>query len=70
MIPERASPEDVQEPGRTEMQYYATCINARLHGDEALQGVLPLQPTAAHLISACRDGIMLWCANVGDKPNI
>ncbi|BDA45443.1 Fimbrin-2 [Coccomyxa sp. Obi] len=59
LIPERALPEDVQEPGRTEMQYYATCINARLHGDEALQGVLPLQPTAAHLISACKDGIML-----------
>jgi hypothetical protein len=42
------------------MQYYATFINARLHGDEALLHVLPLQPTPAQVVSACRDGILLW----------
>ena len=60
LIPDRAAPIEVQEPGRTEMQYYATCINARLQGDDVLHGVLPLQPTAAALIAACRDGILLW----------
>lgn len=60
LVPERAPPIDAEEPGRTEMQYYATCINARLHGDGVLEGVLPLQPTAAALIAACRDGILLW----------
>ncbi|KAK9901251.1 hypothetical protein WJX75_002456 [Coccomyxa subellipsoidea] len=59
LVPERAPPIDADEPGRTEMQYYATCINARLHGDGVLEGVLPLQPTAAALIAACRDGILL-----------
>lgn len=60
IIPERTPPIAVEEPGRTEMQYYATCINARLHSDDALQGVLPLQGTPAQLIAACKNGILLW----------
>ena len=44
------------------MQYYATCINARLAGDVALLHVLPLQPSRAQIVSACRDGILLWSA--------
>jgi hypothetical protein len=60
VVLERLPALPVEEPGRTEMQYFATCINARLRDDESLASILPLQPSAAHVISACKDGILLW----------
>ena len=42
------------------MQYYATCINHRLRSDASLAHVLPLEPSSAQLVCACRDGILLW----------
>ena len=59
--PERLPPLPEEEPGRAEMQYQATCINAWLGGDAELLHVLPLQPSRAQLASACRDGILMWC---------
>ena len=60
--PERCPPLPEEEPGRAEMLYYATCINARLGGDASLAHLLPLQPSRAQVVAACRDGILLWCA--------
>jgi len=57
---ERLPPLPCEEPGRKEMQYYATCINHRLRKDTTLTHILPLKPSSAHIASACRDGILLW----------
>ena len=67
-LPVRLPPLPCADAGSAEAEFCVAFINARLGGDPALAGRLPLAGGAAALFSACRDGVLLWCTPSALSP--